>query len=451
MQRYEKYKDSGIDWLGEIPEHWEVKRLGNWFVERKTKVSDKDYEPLSVTKIGVVPQLANAAKSNDGDNRKLVKRGDFVINSRSDRKGSSGLSSLNGSVSLINIVMEPRSIHGVYTNYLLKSNSFIEEFYRNGHGIVADLWTTRFDEMKFIHLAIAPFHEQGAIANFLDDKCEKIDAAVDLKEQQIEKLKELRQITIHNAVTKGIQHSNGDVVPMKDSGVDWIGEIPEHWFTGKFKHYSSIKARLGWKGLKADEYVDNSDFGFLSTPNIKNDEIAFDKAYFITKYRYDESPEIMLEPMDVLLVKDGSTLGISNIVKYLPFKCTVNSSIAVLRIFDRKIINPCFLNYVLKGEYIQRIISNMKGGMGVPHLFQSDIKNFKFFIPPISEQEKIVTYLDEQTSKIDKAIAQKQTQITKLKEYKQSLINEVVRGKVRVDQTNNTENINELNEVSYGQ
>ncbi|MGJ1229114.1 restriction endonuclease subunit S, partial [Sphingobacterium siyangense] len=183
---------------------------------------------------------------------------------------------------------------------------------------------------------------------------------------------------------------------------------------------------------KADEYLDKSDFGFLSTPNIKNDEIAFDKAYYITKYRYDESPEIMLEQMDVLLVKDGSTLGISNIVKYLPFKCTVNSSIAVLRIFNRKIINPYFLNYVLKSEYIQRIISNMKGGMGVPHLFQSDIKNFEFFIPPISEQEQIVLYLQEQTSKIDKAIAQRREQIVRLKEYKQSLINEAVTGKIKI-------------------
>src|SRR5690606_23878020 len=171
MQTYDSYKDSGIDWLGEIPSHWEVRRLGNWFEERREKVSDKDYAPLSVTKHGIVPQLENAAKSNDTDNRKLVKAGDFVINSRSDRKGPSGLSSFDGSVSLINIVLKPRNVFGNFTEYLLKSNSFIEEFYRNGHGIVADLWTTRFEEMKFINLALPPLHEQEAIARFLDDKC----------------------------------------------------------------------------------------------------------------------------------------------------------------------------------------------------------------------------------------------------------------------------------------
>lgn len=109
MERYDSYKDSGVQWLGEIPSHWDVKRLGSYFTERRVKVSDKDYAPLSVTKNGILPQLENVAKSNDSNNRKLVKAGDFVINSRSDRKGSSGVSSLEGSVSLINIVLKPRT------------------------------------------------------------------------------------------------------------------------------------------------------------------------------------------------------------------------------------------------------------------------------------------------------------------------------------------------------
>ena len=111
FEKYSSYKDSGVEWLGEIPEHWVLTRLGTRFFERKEKVSDKDYAALSVTKKGIVPQLDSAAKTNDGDNRKLVKAGDFVINSRSDRKGSSGVSPLDGSVSLINIVLEPRDFN----------------------------------------------------------------------------------------------------------------------------------------------------------------------------------------------------------------------------------------------------------------------------------------------------------------------------------------------------
>ena len=180
MQAYAEYKDSGVDWLGEIPAGWELVSIGSSFNERREKVSDKDFEPLSVTKNGILPQLANAAKTNDGDNRKLVKGGDFVINSRSDRKGSSGVAKQDGSVSLINIVMEPKGIDPVFCNRLLKSNAFVEEFYRMGHGIVADLWTTRYSEMKTVQLALPPLHEQTAIADFLDDKTAKIEALVGL-------------------------------------------------------------------------------------------------------------------------------------------------------------------------------------------------------------------------------------------------------------------------------
>ncbi|ENV70146.1 restriction endonuclease subunit S [Acinetobacter towneri] len=352
FKKYDAYKDSGIDWVGKIPAHWNVLKLGGIFEQRNQKVSDKDYPALSVTKNGIVPQLDNAAKTKDGDNRKLVLKGDFVINSRSDRKGSSGLSSLDGSVSLINIVLKPRKIEPKFSHHLMKCNAFIEEYYRVGRGIVADLWTTRFEEMKTMNLALPSVDEQRQIAAFLDQRLVEIDQAIAIKEQQIALLNERKQIVIQKAVTQGL-NSN---VATKDSGVEWIGQIPEHWNTKKFKYAMSIKARLGWKGLKADEYVDNSEYGFLSTPNIKHQNIKYDECYFITQRRYEESPEIMLQDGDILLVKDGSTLGISNIVKNLPFKCTVNSSIAVLRKFQKEQYLPGFLNYYLKTSSIQNHI-----------------------------------------------------------------------------------------------
>ena len=171
-----KYKHTE---LGPIPQHWEIGRLANYFTERREKVSDKEFAPLSVTKNGVLPQLENVAKSNDSENRKGVRKGDFVINSRSDRKGSSGVSDRDGSVSLINIVLTPRkSINTAYCNYLLKSQNFIEEFYRYGRGIVADLWTTRYSEMKLMKLAIPPLDEQEAMVAYLDEQTGKIDAAI---------------------------------------------------------------------------------------------------------------------------------------------------------------------------------------------------------------------------------------------------------------------------------
>lgn len=169
MNIYPEHRVTGQGWLPCIPSHWNCQKLGSLFTERKVKVSDKEFIPLSVTKSGIVPQLANAAKTNDGDNRKLVFTGDFVINSRSDRKGSSGISLLDGSVSLINIVLIPRGVlTRRYIHYLMRSHAFIEEFYRNGRGIVADLWTTRYSEMKSIYLPVPPEKEQDQIAQYLE-------------------------------------------------------------------------------------------------------------------------------------------------------------------------------------------------------------------------------------------------------------------------------------------
>lgn len=142
-------KDSGIEWIGEIPKDWKLIKIGNIYDERKIKVSDKDYEPLSVTKNGIVPQLESAAKSNDNDNRKLIKKNDFVINSRSDRRGSCGISNYDGSCSLINTVLKPRDyMINQYYNYVFRSELFADEFYKWGNGIVNDLWSTKWSSMK---------------------------------------------------------------------------------------------------------------------------------------------------------------------------------------------------------------------------------------------------------------------------------------------------------------
>jgi len=407
--KYTKYKDSGIDWLGKIPRHWECKRLGNWFVDRRQKVSDKDFEPLSVTKNGIVPQLESAAKSNDGDNRKLVRKGDFVINSRSDRKGSSGLSPLDGSVSLINIVMKPRNVNGGFINHLLKSNGFIEEFYRNGHGIVADLWTTRFDEMKFIHLAIPPISEQKAIAAFLDEKCGKIDELVSVKEQQITLLKERRQVVIHEAVTKGIKPD----IEMRDSGINWIGEIPSHWEVKRLKFTSKL--------INDKSISKHSELPYYGMENIE----SWSGNYIKTDSEVDGLGNIFYEG-NVLFGKLRPYLA----KVHLAVESGICSS--EFLVYDSKLLNNKYLKTMMISPEFIKLVNASTYGAKMPRANSEFINNQEVPIPPITEQEAIVTYLEEQTGKVDQAIAIKTEQITKLKEYKQSLINEVVTGKVKV-------------------
>ena len=207
-QRYDTYKDSGVQWLGEIPGHWEMSKVSSHFKQRNEKVSDKDYPALSVSKQGVTPQLANVALSNaEGSSRKLVKVGDYAVNSRSDRKGSCGVSKYEGSVSLITIVLEPFNIYGNYVHYLFRSNPWIEEFYRNGRGIVADLWTTNYQMMKSMYMPIPPLSEQCAIVSYLDGKTARIDILTSKLQQEIESIKEYKQRLISDVVTGQIKVS----------------------------------------------------------------------------------------------------------------------------------------------------------------------------------------------------------------------------------------------------
>ena len=197
-----KMTDSGISWIGEIPEHWEVKKIGSLFVERREKVSDKEFPALSVSKQGVTPQLDTAVKTDNGDNRKKVCKNDFVVNSRSDRKGSCGVSPYTGSVSLINIVLSPReNIEVQYFHHLFRSNNYIEEYYRIGRGIVADLWTTRYSEMRNIFVPLPPKDEQQSIVAYIEEKCEKIDKLASELQSEIDYLKEYKQRLIADCVT----------------------------------------------------------------------------------------------------------------------------------------------------------------------------------------------------------------------------------------------------------
>ena len=205
MKPYPEYKPTGLAWLPEIPKHWKSAKIRELFTERIQKASDKEFAPLSVSKGGIVPQIATVAKTDNGDNRKRVKVGDFVINSRSDRKGSSGISAYDGSVSLINIVLNPRAKeNGRFLHYLLKSIPFTEEYYRNGRGIVADLWTTRYSEMKTISVPVPPADEQAQIVRYLDAMTAKINKLIRAKKRQIALLQEQKQAIINQAVTRGL-------------------------------------------------------------------------------------------------------------------------------------------------------------------------------------------------------------------------------------------------------
>lgn len=430
MERYSEYRDSGVKWLGEIPSHWEVKRLGSYFSERHVKVSDKDYAPLSVTKLGVFPQWENVAKTNDGDNRKLVKSGDFVINSRSDRKGSSGVSDRDGSVSLINIVLQPRqTIIGRFSQYLLKSYLFIEEYYRNGRGIVADLWTTRYDEMKTIKVAIPSIKEQEAIANYLDAATSKIDEAIGQQQKTIELLNERKQIIINNAVTKGLAPN----VTMKDSGIEWIGEVPEKWEVIKFKNL--FKTRTGITFTKA-ELVEVGErvisYGQIHSKDNWRASVNPDLIRYIPLSLTEGKQGALAEKGDFLFADTSEDFeGCGNNV-YIDTEEPIYAGYHTILAKCNNKQCGAYLAYLFASSKWRGQIRSMVNGVKVYSITQTIIKNTSVILPTLDEQKAIAEYIKERVVVIDNAIKGHNKKISLLQERKQIIINEVVTGKVKV-------------------
>ena len=267
---------------------------------------------------------------------------------------------------------------------------------------------------------------QKRIADYLDSKCSKIDEIIAKQEQIIEKLKEYKLSVITEAVTKGLNPN----VEMKDSGIEWIVKIPKHWSKAKLKYYCYIRARLGWKGLKAEEYVEEG-YPLLSAFNIVNSKVDFiNNINYINQERYDESPEIMLSEGDILLVKDGAGIGKCGIIETLPLASTTNGSLAVITTSEA--IESKYLYYYFLSNVFQKYIDRIKDGMGVPHLFQSDLKEIEVVIPSLCEQKEIILLLDSKVQYIDAKIATIEQLIEKFQQYKKSLIYEVVTGKKEV-------------------
>lgn len=405
--------------IGPVPEHWEVGRLANYFSERREKVSDKDFQPLSVTKNGILPQLENVAKSNDSENRKGVRKGDFVINSRSDRKGSSGVSDYDGSVSLINIVLTPRrTIYAPFCNYFLKSQSFIEEYYRNGRGIVADLWTTRYSEMKLIKLGVPPLAEQETMVAYLDEQKANIDQAIQREQAMIDLLEERKQIIIQNAVTKGLNPA----APLKPSGIDWIGHIPEQWDVMRIRYIGEAKNGLTYN---PNDLTDENGILVLRSSNIKDGKLVFTD----NNYVKSAPQKLMVNVGDIIIC---SRNGSADLVG----KCAIIEQpiIATFGAFMMRFTsnhNSKYIYYLL-----QTAISHYKQLFATSTINQLTLgifKNMKMpFVSDISEQKAIVTYLDAQVGAIDKAIAAKNHIISLLQERKQIIINEVVTGKINI-------------------
>lgn len=416
MLRYEKYISAPATWIGVMPAHWDVKKIGSLFVERKTKVSDKDFAPLSVAKIGVVPQLEIAVKTDAGDNRKLVRAGDFVINSRSDRKGSCGVSPLDGSVSLINIVLTPRDAwNNRYVHYLMRCHVFSEEYYRYGRGIVADLWTTRFSEMKNILLPIPPHAEQDRIVRFLDWKVSEINRLIASKRKQISMIQEYRITMINNAVTQGVRNSR-----LKPSGMNWLPQIPANWETipakALFDHIVELRHEQDEMLAATQKYgmIAQKEYMALEGRRIV---LANDN---LDKWLHVESDDFII-----------SLRSFQGGLEVCTMPGCVTWHYVVLRTKENVYV-PYFKWLFKSASYIgalQRTSDFIRDGQDLR--FSNFIK-VRLLLVPLDEQREIAEYLDKKIPLFDVAEKKISDEIAALQEIKARLISDVVTGKIDV-------------------
>lgn len=406
--KFHQMKDSGIEWIGKIPEDWELNKIGALYEERNIKVSDQDYPPLSVTKQGVVPQLETAAKTDNGDNRKLIKKNDFVINSRSDRRGSCGISEYDGSCSLINTVLKPRhNMHNRYYNYVFRSELFADEFYRWGNGIVDDLWSTKWSNMKRIYVPFPNIEIQCRIADYLDEKCGKIDRYIEKQQQVIEKLNSYKMSLItENAI------SNYMTIPLRHL----IKSIEQGWSPPAA---DKVDESIGWSVLSLSAVKQGKFHGDAKKPI----DISSDIPHILELHNNDflmtrsNTRELV---GDVCIVEDCSPHMIfSDLIYRITFKDGVSIE---------------YMRYVLLSSYVRQQIQEMaRGSSGtMPKISHKSIKDLRVPLLEKEEQGIIVQRLNKVCSRIDKIICQKETIIKKLTEYKKSLIYEAVTGKLEV-------------------
>ena len=414
MKRYESYKDSSVKWLGEIPGHWEVIRLKALLIERIEKNNNKEnLIILSLLKDkGIIPYDEKGAIGNnskeDLSQYKIARKGDLVINSMNVIIGSVGITQYDGYISPAYYSFKPRGIINlIYYYYLMTLRSVQQSIRCYSKGIMEIRLRITSNDFLFMPFPFPPKSEQTAIANYLDSVTSKIDKAISQQQKMIDLLNERKQIIIQNAVTKGLDPN----AKMKDSGVEWIGEIPENWEVRRIKNSCKIINKKSTDNLPYIELdnIESKSGKLLSYSNNRPDSICnhFDKG-------------------DILFCKLRPYLA-KCIITGVEGKCS--SELLVLRHFlgDQK-----YFQYLLLSPKLIDLINESTYGAKMPRANWSYIGNCIIPIPSLEEQKSIINYLDSFTSYIDSSISQCNKMISLLQERKQIIINDSVIGKIKV-------------------
>ena len=419
MKTYARYKDFGISWIGKIPEHWDVKRNKIFLDEQDDTVGSRfnDFDLLSLTKQGVILRDVESGKGKfpkDFESYKIVKKGNmiFCLFDVDETPRTVGLSALDGMITGAYDVFSLRKIDAKFYSYFfiaVDDRKALRPLYTGLRKVV------KKDRFLSYKIPVPPIEEQKSIANYLDKTTEKIRGLVAVKQKQIELLKEYKQSLIANAVTKGINPK----AKMKDSGINWIGMVPEHWNI----HFLFQKAK--------EHYISNQNvhhqnllslsYGRIIQKDINTTEGLLPESF--DTYQIVENENIVLRLTD--LQNDHKSLRVG----YVTQEGIITSAYECLEVMSG--YSPKYLYYQLHSFDIRKMFYGMGGGLR-QNLNYNELKKIRIAVPPFEEQKAIVEYIENRVSSIDVQISSIEKQITNLNEYKQSLISDVVTGKVKV-------------------
>jgi type I restriction enzyme S subunit len=422
---YPKYKNSGVGWLGEVPEHWEVMPCRAFADEQTAKNDDgsiEDYLSL-MANIGVIPYAEKGdvgnKKPEDLTKCKLVSKGDFVINSMNYGIGSYGLSALNGICSSVYIVLRPR-LEKIESRYAFRifENRVFQKFAQSfGNGILEHRAAINWNILKSISVGIPPKKEQVAILDFLDRETAKIDALISAQSRLIDLLKEKRQAVISHAVTKGLDSN----VPMRDFGVEWLGKVPQHWDVKPIKTVSTCN-----DDVLDERTPENYEIEYVEISGVNSAEGIVEK----TVIQFGEAPsrarrrvqngDVIVSTVRTYLRAIASVTNPSN-------NMIVSTGFAVVR---PRLIDSRYLGYLFNAEFLIAKIIAKSAGISYPTINSNELIGLKIPIPPCQEQSVITAFLDHETAKIDALTTESQRVIDFLKERRSALISAAVTGKI---------------------
>ena len=424
-------KGSGIEWIGQIPKGWELRRAKTLFTQRNSKGNGIEVLLSPTQKYGVVPQsqlegVVQVKEDTDLQMFKTVHKGDFVISLRSFQGGFE-YSLYEGVCSPAYQVFYPTSpICDTYYRYLFKSQSFISKMNNLTVGI-REGKNIQYVDFANSQIPVPPLAEQERIAAFLDAECAEIDAVLEKTRASIEEYKKLKQAVITQAVTKGIR---GDR-PMKDSGIEWIGDIPGSWEVSSVRYIGQLQNGIS----KGGEFF-GKGFPFVSYGDVyKNYELPHSVSGLIDTTE-DERATYSVEYGDIFFTRTSETIeevGFSCVCKRSIPNAAFAGFIIRLRPFcaDEKILTD-YAKYYFRGEHIRAYLVKEMNLVTRASLGQTLLKGMSVIVPPKSAQKEIAEYLDDKCADIDALVAKKQQYLTEIENYKKSLIYEYVTGKKEV-------------------